>query len=188
MPLEKTFRQLGIQLRRFRERLRELEITVVEDRPVTRDAAIVDSFECAVDDLTGWSEEALEQAEQAQRAVGHPQDVNAARYALTSCQERYQRMEQVFGAQLVSYERVKDLTSFGNERRGEWPSWVISVKQGIDHCRHPLDETGKALAECWQEIAERAGLTSISVSTTSIGQKISRDAAEGIRAVPEGLT
>src|SRR5215212_6905178 len=98
MPLEKTFRQLAVQLRRFRERLRELEITVVEDRPPTRDAAIVDNFECAVDDLTGWVEEALERAEQAERAVGHPPDVDAARHALVSCQERYQRMEQVFAA------------------------------------------------------------------------------------------
>jgi hypothetical protein len=188
MPLEKTFRELAVQLRRFRERVRELEITVVEDRPSTRDAAIVDNFECAVDDLTGWVAEALDQAEEAERAIGHPLDVGAARHALASCQERYQRMERVFSTHLVSYERVNDLTSFGSERRGEWPSWVTSVKQGIDHCRHPLEEAGKALADCWQEIAEHAGMTSVSVRNTNIGQKIGSDVVDRKRVVSEGLT
>ena len=125
-------------------------------------------------------------AEQAERAVGHPPDVDSARHALAACQERFQRIEQVFAAQLVSYEQVNDLTSFGKERRGEWPSWVTSVKQGIEHCRHPLEEAGKALAECWQEIAERAGMTSISVRTTSIGQKIVRDVVEAKKVVSKG--
>jgi hypothetical protein len=188
MPLEKTFRQLAVQLRRFRERIRELEITVVEDRPQTRDAAIVDNFECAVDDLTGWAKESLDQAEEAERAIGHPPDVSAARHALASCQELYQRMERVFSANLVSYERVSDLTKFGSERRGEWPSWVTSVKQGIDHCRHPLEEAGKALADCWQEIAEHAGMNSVSVRNMNIGQKIGSDVVDRKKAAPERLT
>jgi len=97
-------------------------------------------------------------------------------------------IEQVFTANLVSYDRVSDLTTFGAERRGEWPSWVTSVKQGIDHCRFPLEEAGKALSECWQEIAERAGSTSISVQTTNIGQKIGRVVADGKEMVSEELT
>jgi hypothetical protein len=49
---------------------------------------------------------------------------------------------------------------------------VTSVKQGIEHCRQPLDSSRERLAECWQDMAERAGTTSISVRTTNIGQKI----------------
>lgn len=172
MALEKTFRESSAQFGRLRDRLQELEVTVVEDRPPANDAAIVDNFEDAVDDLRGWVEEALKAAETAEQAVEHPMDIDRARRALTVCQERFQLIEKEFAANLVSYERMKDLNSFGSERRREWPSWVTSVKQGIEHCRQPIEDAGKALAECWQEIAERVGMTSVSVQTTSIGQKM----------------
>src|SRR5262249_23949763 len=154
---------LAREIRRLSDRLRELEITVVADRPPTRDAAIVDRFECAVDDMRGWVEEALAGAQQAERAVDHPPDLEAARRGLTVCQERFRRAERVFASSLISYESVADLTAFGKERTGEWPSWVASVKQGIDHCREPIDDAANALAACWEEIAGRVGLTSISV-------------------------
>lgn len=178
MALEKTFRELSAQLRRLGDRLQELEVTVVEDRPPANDAAIVDSFEDAVADLRGWVEEALKAAEMAERAVEHPMDIDRARQTLTVCQERFHRIEKDFAVKLVSYERMKDLTSFGGERRSGWPSWVTSVKQGIEHCRQPLEDAGKALADCWQEIAERVGMTTISVRNTNVGQKTVCEASE----------
>jgi hypothetical protein len=84
---------------------------------------------------------------------------------------------------------MEDLTSFGSERRGEWSSWVTSVKQGIGHCRQPVEDAGKALAECWQEIAERVGMTSVSVRTTNIGQQIASDAPTAKEEMArEGIT
>jgi hypothetical protein len=67
------------------------------------------------------------------------------------------------------------------------------VKQGIEHCRPPLDGSRERLAECWQDMAERAGTTSISVRTTNIGQKIEahQPAAAGSGAdewVKQGIT
>jgi hypothetical protein len=188
MALEKTFRELPAQLRRLGDRLQELEVTVVEDRPAANGAAIVDSFEYAVDDLRGWVEEALQAAEEAEQAVGHPVDIGRARHALTICQERFHRIEKGFAANLVSYDCMKDLAGFSSERRGEFPSWATSVKQGVEHCMQPLEDAGKALAECWQEIAERVGMTSVSVQATNIGQKIVTKAAEGARLVGEGVT
>jgi hypothetical protein len=178
MALEKVFRRLAFQLRRFSDRLRELEITVVTDKPPARDAAIVDNFECAVDDLRGWVQEALAQSAQAEKAVDHPIDLEVARRALSACQERLHRIDQIFASNFLSYDRVKDLTTFGTERRGEWPSWVTTVKQGIEQCRDPLESSNKAVAECWEEIAARIGTTSISVRTTAIGQNISRAATD----------
>jgi len=186
MALERTFRELPAQLRRLRDRLQELEVTVVEDRPQANQAVIVDSLEYAVADLRGWAEEALQAAEEAERAVGHPVDLGRARRALSTCQERFQRIERGFAANLVSYDRIKDLTNFGSERRREWPAWVTSVKQGIEHCREPIEGVGQALAECWQEIAERVGMTSVSVQATNIGQQIS--VAEDKEALREGVT
>ena len=172
MALEKTFRELTRQLRMLCDRLDELRVTVVEDRPQKDDAALVDGLEYAVEDVLGWLNEAFEDSEKAALAVGHPLDLEQARQSLSRCQELFHRVDQAFGSNLVSYERMKDLAAFAGERRGEWPSWVSSVKQGIEQCPPPLERSRKALAECWQEIAEKAGTTSISVHTTNIGQKI----------------
>jgi hypothetical protein len=172
MGLEKTFREFSGELHRLRDRLRELRLTVVEDRPARNDAVVVDNLEYAVEDLLGWVGEGLSFAKAAERGVGHPPDLDQARRQLAECQERLQRMDRVFSENLVSYERMKDLSSFGSERRGEWPSWVATVKKGIEHCRLPLENSRARLAECWQDMAERAGTTSISVRATAIGQKI----------------
>ena len=172
MALEKTFREFVTQLRRVHDRLEELRVTVVEDKPKKNDAVIVDRFEYAVEDLFGAVDEISAAAREAQKAVGYPLDIEQARCALTKCQDQFHKFEQGFNTNLVSYERMKDLSSFGSERRGEWPSWVASVKQGIEQCREPVEAAGRCLAECWAELAERAGMMSVSVKTTNIGQKI----------------
>jgi exonuclease VII small subunit len=171
MPLEKTFRECSTQLRMLHDRVHELRLAAVVDRPEKNDAKIVDAIEDAVEDLMGWVSECLLAAADAQRAVASPVDLDRARRALVTCQERLQNAERVFGTGLVSYERQKDLGSFGAERRGEWPSWVTSVKQGIEHCRKPLEAARLSLDECWQEMAERAGMNSISVQ--AIGNIVS---------------
>jgi hypothetical protein len=180
MALEKTFREFSVQLTRLQDRLDELRLTVVEDRPSRNDAVVVDNVELALEDMAGWLHETRLAAKVAGKAVAPPIDLDKARQALSMCQEKFPRIERVFSENLLLYERVKDLTSFGSERRGEWLSWVTSVKQGIDHCRQPIENAGQALAACWQEIAERVGMTSVSVRTTNIGQKIaSRPACSG---------
>jgi len=180
MALEKTFRELSTSLHRLRDRLQELRLTVVEDRPLRNDAVVVDSFEYAVEDLLGWTNEAIQSAKVADRAAKPPVDVQKARQALAICQERFQRIERVFTGNLISYEKMKDLTSFGRERRGEWPSWVTTVKQGIDHCRHPVEDVGNRITECWQEIAERVGFTSVGVNATAVGQITSHAAQKRV--------
>lgn len=172
MALEKTFREFVMQLRRVHDRLEELRVTVVEDKPPANDAVIVDRFEYAVEDLYGAVGQISSAAREAQQAVGYPLDIEQARRSLTKCQEQFHKFEQDFNANLVSYERIKDLTSFGTERRGEWPSWVTSVKQGIEQCREPVEAAGRCLAECWEEMAERAGASSVSVRNMVVGQKL----------------
>jgi hypothetical protein len=178
MGLEKTFRQFTTTLLRLHDRMGELRLTAVVDRPEKNDAVVVDTVEYAVEDVLGWLNEAVHAAKAAGDAAGKRTDIDQARRALANCQERFRRIEQVFTETLLSYDRMKDLASFGSERRGEWPSWVTTVRHGIDECRHPLEEARNALADCWEEIAERVGTTSISVQATTIGQQISRRAGE----------
>jgi hypothetical protein len=76
----------------------------------------------------------------------------------------------------------------GSARRGEWLPWAASVKDGVEQCREPLEGVSKALAGCWQEIAERVGTTSISVQTSNIGQKIVTRAGAAEELVEEEIT
>jgi hypothetical protein len=174
MALEKTFRDLTKQLRMLNDRLEELRVTVVEDRPAKNDAVLVDSLEDAVTDVLGWLNEAIQSSVRAERAIKHPLDLEQARQSLSRCQELFHQADQVFRASLVSYERLQELSGFARERGGEWAAWFSGVKQGCQQCPQPLEEARRALAECWQEIAEKAGTTSISVRTTNIGKKIAR--------------
>jgi hypothetical protein len=172
VALEATFRELSVQLRKLNDTLLALRLTVGEDKPVKGEAALVDHFEDTILDLMGVLDECLKAARVAQKAAGYPLDLDRARRALAKCQESFHRIEQQFSADLLSYEKLKDLASLGSERGGEWLPWAGSVKHGLEQCRQPLDGTSKALAACWQEIAERVGMTSISVQATNIGQKI----------------
>jgi hypothetical protein len=187
VALEATFRELFSELKKLQDTLVALRLTVVEDRPRKGDAALVDQLEDTILDVMGLLDEGLKAARAAQKAVGHPLDLDGARRGLETCQDRFHRIEQQFSADLVSYERLKDLASLGM-RPGEWHSWAGTVKQGIEQCRQPLDGASKALAACWQEIAERVGMTSISVQATNIGQQITTPELEAAGVAREQVT
>src|SRR5262245_1890937 len=119
MGLEKTFAEFVICLQRLDDRLTELGLTLDLDRPERNDATVVDIFEYAVLDLDGWVKETLHHARLAQKSVGHAVELEKARHALVICQERFQRIEELFFGKLVSYDGLNDLINFGAERRGE---------------------------------------------------------------------
>ncbi len=172
MAMEAAFRELSSQLRKLNDTLLALRLTVVEDKPLSGQAALVDRFEDTILDLMGLLDESMKSTRLAQKAIESAADLNSARRALTVCQQRFHEIEQQFSRDLVSYDKLKDLAGLGSTRRGEWIPWAGSVRQGIEECREPLDAANKAMAACWQEIAERVGSSSISMQTTSIGQKI----------------
>jgi hypothetical protein len=178
MALEKTFQGLSMQMRRLRDRLVELWLTVVEDRPPKKQHKLADDFADAVDDLRGWIEEGLQSAADAEHSVGHPLDIDKARRSLVRCQEQFARIEERFVSGLASYERLDDLSTMGRERDSQWTKWTSAVRQGVDHARLQIEVTGKALTDCWQELAERVGMTTVSINSTNIGQNIVRDSAE----------
>jgi hypothetical protein len=173
MALEATFRKLAVQLRKLQDTFVALQLTI-GDKPPEREAALADNVENTILDMLGLLQNARKATKDAQQAVGHPLDLDRARRAMTTCHEQFHQVEQQFSAELSSYELLKDLTSLAESRRGEWIPWANSMKDGISQCREPMQETSQSLAECWQEIAEHAGTTSVSVRTTNIGQKITR--------------
>ncbi len=175
-------------LHRLHDALNALHLTV-EDKPQHDDTALTDDLADKSLEMIGVLHEARRAAVNARRAVGHPPpDLDRARRALTLCQERFHRIEQQFSANLVSYEKLRELARLGSERGREWRSWAVSTKEGIEQCRQPLEQTSKALAACWQELAERLGTMSISVQATNVGQQIRMPASVVNDREAEGVT
>jgi len=168
MALEATFRALFIQTRKLCDTLNAVLLTV-GDQPQNRGAMLADELENSVLDILGLAEDARSAARIAEKAVAHPMDLERARRALAKCQESFHRVEEQYAIELVSYEKLANLTTLGSDRGGEWKPWAGSMKDAIEQGRQPLAEASKALA-CWQELVERSGGTSISVMNT--GQKI----------------
>lgn len=172
MPFERTFRELPDCLRRLRDAVLALQLTAREDVPRHGSVWLVEKFADTVDETLGWIEEALEVSVAALEAATHPVDLDQARRSLIQCQELFHRVQSCFTGKLFSYELLKDLVAFGKQRQGEWRAWVKSVRQGLEQCRIPLEESNRALMHCWQELAERASTATVFVHTTNIGRKI----------------
>jgi hypothetical protein len=169
MALEATFQNLSVSLHKLHDALKALQVTI-DDAPHD-ESALADGLENTVLDMLGTLHETRKSALLGRKAVAAPTDLDWARRALTTCQERSHHIEQQFATDLVSYEKLKELARLGRERPA-WLPWSSTVKLGIEQCREPLDQTSKALAACWQELAERLGTISISVKNTTVGQHI----------------
>jgi len=171
MALETTFRTLSVQLRKLCDTLNAVLLTV-GDRPPNRGTALADGLESKLLDLLGCLGSARSAAKAARSAVGAVKDLDRARRALAKCQEAFHQAEQKFVNELLSYESLKDLTSLGSERGGEWKHWAASMKDAIEQARQPFEETSNAVAVCWQELAERLGTMNISVRANGVVQNL----------------
>ena len=171
MALEATFRDLSVYLQHLHDALNALQVTL-GDKPPDGESALADGVEATVLDMMGTLHEARKAALDARRAVGHPVDLDQARRALTICQQRFQQIERQAADDLTSYDKLKELARLGSERRREWLPWATSVRQSIEQYRQPQEAVSLALANCWQELAERLGTISISMQATNVGQQI----------------
>jgi len=188
MALEAAFDDLGLRMRAALEALLELRVTVVEDRPLHGEAALVDGWGDAVEDLVGAAREAVEAADEARRYTGPPPDIDRARRSLSACHERAGRVARAFWSDLASFQRVRDLTRLARRRKGEWLAWSEGVRVALERCHAPLRETDAALLRCWQEIAERVGMTSMTFHASTVGYQVVPPAPVGASDRDEAFT
>jgi hypothetical protein len=172
VALESTFRGLYDHFKRLQDNLKALYLTVAEDKPLSGEAALVDRMEDTIMETMGLLDGCLSCSHSAQKCVDQP-DLDRARRALNKCQEHFHCAERQFSNELVPYEKLRDLANIGGRRGKEWASWAGSVKYGLEQCKGPFDESSKALAACWQELAEHSGTTSIVINSRIVGQKLS---------------
>jgi len=172
MSLERTFVELHARQMRLIDSLEALHMAIAEDKPHKPDIALVDQRCAVVDDLLGRAQEAAVAGKEGVAACQRPIDLDIARAALVKCQEAFNPLTQVFTASLVSYEAMEELAGIWKERGRDWQAWVVGVKAALQDCQQPLYEVNEALFNCWREMSEHAGLQSVSVKNTAIGQKI----------------
>ena len=187
MAMELTFRQLLEQMKRLKEMLDPLRCLLPDD-PLNMEVALVQHLRESVETASGWLDDCLNQSQAAQDNVNRSADLNRLRRALTRCQASFDEAERTFSAELLSYEKVREIASLGARRRGIWLIWSHNVKKDLDVCRYELDRARKALTACWRELAEHAGTTNISVQTTNVGQQITARRREVGELETQGVT
>ena len=169
MALETTFQDLVGKLRALREMLSGLQITVVEDRPLSGGVLLVERLGNAVDDLRGLVEEALAAADEALNAVGNPLDGYRARSALATANRQFVSFEYKFLVEQMSFDHLTDLKKLGRNNGSEWRCWADTVRDALSQCRAPVRDVDDAFLTSWQDLSERLGSGGVSVQTTSIG-------------------
>jgi hypothetical protein len=191
VSLRTEFQSLGTQMKRLRKAFSELR-RLIDDHPAQGDnLLLLDAFGDAVEDVLGWLKEALEAAApllqpQTSNAGEQGFDINLARQALVVCHDQFNRVTHRFSFDLVSYDKVAQLLRLGRERRGEWQTWARGIKMELESCQQHLYHTNQALFRCWLEIAERVGMTSVSVQATNIGQQVT--VPQNPELTAEGMT
>lgn len=168
MTLETSFRELTDRLRTLSEALHFLQILVVEDKPQTDDAALVDILSDAMDDLVSTLRTVSAAAATAYQCVVEQKELTCLSPPLTECQAHFYQLECQLSA-LLSYGRVAALIQLGRERSGEWPLWTRSVREALESIQEPVYEAKNALSRCWQEALASAISHSVVVTNTAIG-------------------
>ncbi len=175
MALDAAVDNLRNRLDELGDAIAVLQWAAVEDRPPKGDSVLVDIVGGISDDLIALAREARQCAFEAGKALGPPPDLDRVRRLVTTCQERFNALSQRYISELLAYERIAELKQLARERRGGWPGWSTEVTQSIERCRAPVHEANQALFVCWQELADRAGATNISVRAMGVGTQVKYD-------------
>jgi hypothetical protein len=175
MTLEGNFKDLATKWERLVEELEHgLLWSVTETKP-DEDHALANHYVDAATDLIAVAREGLAAS---QMAAGEIQSLGQAGKSLLRCQEQYNSVVELFDSKMASYSRIRRIRRFGSEKRDAWRDWAAHVCTAVDRCRPPIDELNRTMFKCWQEVADRVGMSSVSVQSTNIGQQISMSQSE----------
>jgi len=192
MALEKTFEDLYERLLALEKVLEDFANAVLHGKPADEDHHLADRLWDAVAEMQGRSKDAKDAAADARKAVELPINLELAWRKLKACQQSLNQLSRQFPTEVASDKhveeliRVADLMTLRSEHP-EWAGWVNVQLVHLGETREKiLDATDGALL-CWEEIAERAGMTNVSMHATNIGQQITVPVAkESTReAIPE---
>jgi hypothetical protein len=170
MSLEAVFNDLAVQWERLTDELDHGLLWAITETKPHEEHELANQYCDMATDLITAAREGLE----ASRAPTTNGAFNSglATQSLVRCHERYNAMADLFNSRMASYSQLRRLRRFGRERGRTWRDWADHVRKGLEHCRGPMDEVNRALFRCWQEVAGRTELTSISLQFTNVGPHI----------------
>lgn len=164
MALASALVQLSLQWRQLCEAVREMRVTIVEDKP--GDVMLADDLTNAADDMLGAAEEAL--ALLAPGLKRNELDDRDMRSILASCHDQFITLSSRYMNGLSSYRHIAELVRLGRERGRAWQAWTQMVQAALEHTLPEMENVSRAQLACWQELAERAGMAGLTINTRAI--------------------
>jgi hypothetical protein len=169
--LELAFMDLAASAARLAEELRAASLTAADDQP-RRPVALASALASRVVELCDQAELGKVAAGEAHQSMRRPPDLETARAALAKVQETVDQIGEGLSRELLSSASVSQLNLMAVERGREWASWANTLLDGLERSQQTLHETSRALARCWQELLERALVSTFSVQNHTVGQQI----------------
>lgn len=195
MALDRVFQELCDRLRALESGLDELSSAVLHSKPAagkakagpSKEHYLADRLWEMVAEMQGRQKESYIAAVEAKRAVESPLNLDRAWRMLKTSQEVVNLIGRQYASDMVSYERVSDLMMLRTEHP-EWAGWVEAQLLQLQRLGKQIGDTSEAFLPCWQEIAERVGMTNVSVQATAVGQQTSAPDLVESHAIREGVT
>ncbi|MEZ4618354.1 MAG: hypothetical protein R2867_22955 [Caldilineaceae bacterium] len=156
MTLVRTCQQLQEALHALGGAVQALHVSVVEDRPPKDDVALTDLFGDALEEIAGRVEECAQGLAPHLPTPDRPSAGVVLWQALACCQSNFGDL-QFRCFDLLAYGRLAPLVQLGRRRGGEWQSWAIGVRTGLEQLPPLLYAVQQSLTACWQELGEQVG-------------------------------
>jgi hypothetical protein len=154
VTLKATFQTLDSRIMDLTKHLKDTRLVLVEDKPLEGDKHLIGQLSDLIYAVRDPLEEALRFIRIAEQAATPLLlDLESSRTNLGACHE------QVNGAlngyfELVSYDRIGDLVSMGEEFDKEGREWAESVKCMLEECQGFIAGVNQSLLASWQDLSE----------------------------------
>ena len=169
MALATVFAALTDRCAALAKALDDAHWAVAEGKPDGGHSYLVERLGDAILAVAGAVRHAESAADAARQATGYPADVERARHALLECHRRFDPAAGRLASELLCYEAIHEVVSV-RKTGPTWRRWSAEVRKALALCDSAADAVRSALLACWQELAERAGGTAVTVRATGIGR------------------
>lgn len=175
VTIESALNAVHASAQRLHERVQELVLIAVEDRPARLELHLATLVHDAALDLAAEAEQATEALRPDERGGDVPRATTSQQVA--HCQERVNVLGAVLTRDLASPQRITELAALGKDRGREAGAWAEEIIRCIETCHHLLwTDVQPVLLGYWRELAQAVDQSCAPHGTSSWKGKGSHDA------------